>query len=156
MIRVPPPLFHLPCIAVATFDCCAAFSTTSPAVSIAGTLSSPPGPCTTHPCANLPIDTGPISPIHMGDTLFAALISELIHCIALLMNDSIIPIVELNILLAAHVTVDSIFVNVSVNFDDPSPENQAVSDVHTFITPSFREFHLLMAVVDIKSHRLDR
>ena len=72
------------------------------------------------------------------------------------MNPSIIPMVLLNIALAAPVTVHSMAVKVSVNFDDPSPENQDVSAFHTFMTPSFREFHLFTAVVDIESQSPER
>lgn len=66
------------------------------------------------------------------------------------------PIVELKIIFAAPVTVESIAVKVSVNFEDPSPENHDVRLFHTFITPSFSPFHLLIAVVDIESQRPER
>lgn len=80
----------------------------------------------------------------------------LIPSIALFMNDSITPIVELKIAFAAPVTVQSILVKVAVNVVDPSPENQEVSDCHIEMTEFFSPVHHSVAFVDIDVHRFPR
>lgn len=115
--------------------CCAALSTTSPAVSIAGTLSFPAAHFTTPPsaypcacivlppcahcpaippCANLPSDSVGINGMLMPHILFAACISLLKALIALLINHSIVATIPLKILLA----IPSNQENIAVNADD--------------------------------------
>lgn len=113
----------------ARFLCCAALSTTSPAVSIAGTLSFPAGHFTTPPvayhcsaivlppkyhspaippCASLPSVSVGINGILIPHMLFAAVISLLKALIALLINPSITATMPLKILFATASSPDSI------------------------------------------------
>lgn len=157
MIVSPDPFPDPPLIALATFPCWAAFRTTSPAVSIAGMLSSPPGPCTIHPWAYLAswiVGTIPIC--HTGLTLFDAAISRLIPSMAVFRNHSIIEMMLLKIDFAAAATVLNIPENASANDFEPSPENHPVRSFHIWMAASLNVVHFVTKVVFTVSHSVQR
>lgn len=116
----------------ARFLCCAALSTTSPAVSIAGTMSLPAGHFTTPPvayhcsdivlppkyhspaippCASLPSVSVGINGMLMPHMLFAAEISLLKALIALLIKPSITATMPLKMLFDTASNHESIVIN---------------------------------------------
>lgn len=155
-----PPNCH------ASVLCCAALSTTSHAVSIAGTLSSPAGHFTTQPfanhcipigvppkyhspaippCANLPSVNVGINGILMPHMLFAAVISLLKALIALLINHSITDTIPLKILFAMPASPSSIVINppATASF---APINKSLSRLTHSVNIAFIFVHSVLAI----------